>query len=149
MGKFRQFSTELTALDTSVFWFVDNNFSKYHWIFTKFGTCMCIDIMKIWFQIANQQILSTFDRVCGWSGVVKVSCILRHRGIQLILAYSWTKPAILVAGKGIGGMFLYFLFLHFHSCSSFFPVPLFHRLCYLFYLFFPFCGRMHKMTYKG
>ena len=35
-----------------------------------------------------------------------VSCILRHRGVQLILAYSWVRPAILVAGKGRRGMFL-------------------------------------------
>ena len=28
----------------------------------------------------------------GWSGGAKV-CILRHRGVQLILAYSWAKPA--------------------------------------------------------
>ena len=39
----------------------------------------------------------------GWSGVAKVLCILHHRGIQLILAYSWASPAILVAGKGSGG----------------------------------------------
>ena len=58
----------------------------------------------------------------GWSGGAKVSCTLRHRGIQLILAYSWARPAILVAGKGRRGMFLFLLFLHFHSCSSFFPV---------------------------
>ena len=32
-----------------------------------------------------------------------VSCIISHQGIQLILAYSWAKPAILVAGKGRGG----------------------------------------------
>ena len=63
----------------------------------------------------------------GWSGVAKVSCILRHRGVQLILAYSWARLAVLVAGKGRGGMFL---FLHFHSCSSFFPVLLFDRLYY-------------------
>ena len=62
----------------------------------------------------------------GWSGGAKVSCILCHRGVQLILAYSWARPAILVAGKGRGGMFLFLLFLHFHSCSSFFPLPLFH-----------------------
>ena len=36
----------------------------------------------------------------GWSGGAKVSCILRYRGVQLILAYSWARPAILVAGKG-------------------------------------------------
>ena len=40
-----------------------------------------------------------------WSGGVKVSCILGHWRIQLILAYSWARPAILVAGKGRGGMF--------------------------------------------
>ena len=50
----------------------------------------------------------------GWSGEAKVSCILRHRGVQLILAYSWARLAILVAGMGRGGMFL--LVLRFHSC---------------------------------
>ena len=30
-------------------------------------------------------------------------CISSHRGIQLILAYSWAMPAFLVAGKGRGG----------------------------------------------
>ena len=71
----------------------------------------------------------------GWSGGAKVVCLLCHRGIQLILAYSSTRPAILVAGEGRGGMFLFLLFLHFLSCSSFFPVPLFHLFYYLFYLF--------------
>ena len=42
---------------------------------------------------------------------------LRQRGVQLILAYSWARPAILVAGKGRGEMFLVLLFLYFHSCS--------------------------------
>ena len=56
-----------------------------------------------------------------WSGGAKVSCILCHRGVQLIMAYSWARPAILVAGKGREVMFLFLLFLHFHSCSSFFP----------------------------
>ena len=74
----------------------------------------------------------------GWLGGAKVLCILHHRGVQLILAYSWARPAILVAGKGRGGMFLFLLFLHFHSCSSFFSVPLFHLLYCLFYLFSPF-----------
>ena len=65
----------------------------------------------------------------------KVLCILHHWGVQLILAYSWARPAILVVGKGRGGMFLFLLFLHFHSCSSFFPVPLFHLLYSLLSLF--------------
>ena len=74
----------------------------------------------------------------GWLGGAKVLCILHHWGVQLILAYSWARPAILVVGKSRGGMFLFLLFLHFHSCSSFFPVPLFHLLYSLFYLFSPF-----------
>ena len=74
----------------------------------------------------------------GWSGGAKVSCILCHQGVQLILAYSWARPAILVAGKGRGGMFLFLLFLHFHSCSSFFPVLIFHLFDYLFYHSSPF-----------
>ena len=61
-------------------------------------------------------------RRVGWLGGAKVSCILRHRGVQLILAYSWARPAILVAGKGRWGIFLFLLFLHFHSCS-FLPCP--------------------------
>ena len=72
---------------------------------------------------------------CGVVGCGEVSCILRRWGVQLILAHSWAGLAILVAGMGRGGMYLFFLFLHFHSCSSFFPVPLFHLLRYLFYLF--------------
>ena len=49
-----------------------------------------------------------------------------------------------VAGKGTRRMFLFLLFLYFHSFSSFFPVPRFH----LFYYLFPFSGRRHKMTHK-
>ena len=83
-------------------------------------------------------VIPTSSSLEGWSGGAKVLCILHHRGVQLILAYSWARPAILVVGKGRGGMFLFLLFLHFHSCSSFFPVPLFHLLYSLFYLFSPF-----------
>ena len=79
-----------------------------------------------------------FSLSWGWSGGAKMLCILHHWGVQLILAYSWARPAILVVGKGRGGMFLFLLFLHFHSCSSFFPVPLIHLLYSLFYLFSPF-----------
>ena len=47
-----------------------------------------------------------------------MSCILRHPGIQLILAYSWARPVTLVAGKGRGGMFLFLLFTLFLPCPS-------------------------------
>ena len=42
----------------------------------------------------------------GRLGEAKMSCILHHPGVQLRLAYSWARPAILAAGKGRGGMFL-------------------------------------------
>ena len=49
---------------------------------------------------------------------------LEHWGAQLILAYSWARPATLAAGRGRVGMFLFLLFLHFHSFSSLFlPCP--------------------------
>ena len=41
--------------------FPDDNLSKHQWIFTKLG--MCIDIVEIWFGIANGQISSNFDGV--------------------------------------------------------------------------------------
>ena len=94
-----------------------------------------------WWSGVCRPLLEVFSRVIlslqliqegGWSGGAKVLYILHHWGVQLILAYSWARPAILVVGKGRGGMFLFLLFLHLHSCSSFFPVPLFHLLYSLF-----------------
>ena len=40
------------------FLFPDDNLSKHKWIFTKLG--MCIDIVEIWFGIANGQFSSIF-----------------------------------------------------------------------------------------
>ena len=84
----------------------------------------------------------------GWSGGAKVLCILHHRGVQLILAYSWARPAILVVGKVRGGMFLFCFF-------TFIPVPLsslslsFISSTLSSISFLPFSGRRHKMTLKG
>ena len=85
----------------------------------------------------------------GWTGVAKVSCILRHQSVQLILVYNWARPAILVAGKGRRGMFLFLLFLHFHSFSSFSVSLSFISSTISFISFLPFSGRRHKMTHKG
>ena len=41
--------------------FPDDNLSKHKWIFTKLG--MHIDIVEIWFGIANGQISSNFEGV--------------------------------------------------------------------------------------
>ena len=43
MGQFRHF-WQLSARDMLVFSFLDDNFSKYQWIFTKLG--VCIDIVE-------------------------------------------------------------------------------------------------------
>ena len=59
MGKFRLFLVELTACDTCIFSFLDDNFIEYQWIFTKLG--MCIDMVDICFGIANGRISSIFD----------------------------------------------------------------------------------------
>ena len=45
-----------------MFWFLDNNFSKYQLIFVKLG--ICIDIVAIWFGIANGQISSFLTVIC-------------------------------------------------------------------------------------
>ena len=51
----------LSASDRYIFSFLDDNFSKYQWIFTKLG--MCIVIVEICFGIAHRQFSSVFDRV--------------------------------------------------------------------------------------
>ena len=81
----------------------------------------------------------------GWLGEAKVLCILSQWGVQPILAYSWARPAILAAGKSRGGMFLFLLFLHFHS-FSFLPCP---SLSSPLLSLLPFSGSQHKMTHKG
>ena len=73
----------------------------------------------------------------GWSGGAKVTCILRHRCVQLILAYSLARPAVLVAGKGRGGIFLFlclFTFILVPLSSLFFSFI----SSTLFYTFSPF-----------
>ena len=47
IGKFCQFSTELSACHTSIFLFLYYDLSKYEQIFTKLG--MCIDIVETFF----------------------------------------------------------------------------------------------------
>ena len=61
MGKFRQILTELSAPDTPIFSFLDDNLSKCQGILTKLSTC--IDMKEILFGIAIGQISSMFDRV--------------------------------------------------------------------------------------
>ena len=50
-----------TCVRPSIFLFPDDNLSICKWIFTNLSAC--IDIVEIWFGIANGQISSIFDRV--------------------------------------------------------------------------------------
>ena len=60
--------------------------------------------------------------IWGWLDEANVSCILCHRGVQLILAYSWARSATVAAGEGRRGMLFIRLFIHCHS-FSFLPCP--------------------------
>ena len=96
----------------------------------------------------HNNILNGFQLTEWWLGVANVSCIFRQRSVQLILASSWARSAILVAdkGRGRGVMFYFFCFFAFIPILLFFHVPLFHLLYYLFYLFSP-C--LWETTHKG
>ena len=61
MGKVRQILTDLSARDTPIFSFPDDNLSIFQGILTKLGTC--IDMKDIWFGIANGQVSLMFDKV--------------------------------------------------------------------------------------
>ena len=84
------------------------------------------------------------EGVVGWcKGVL----YLRHWGVQLVLAYSWARPAILQV-RVEGECFYFFLFFTFipFSLSSL-------SLCFITSTissisFLPFSVRGHKMTNK-
>ena len=108
----------------------------------------CDDITVTLSDVITFSDVNLHDRV-GWSGVANVLCILRHRGVQLRLAYSWARPAILVAGIGVEGECFYFF--HFFT---FIPVSIsslslsFISSSISSISFLPFSGRRHKMTHK-
>ena len=84
--------------------------------------------------------------------IEKKNTFKRHLLFGQWLISKWfhrNVPLILVAGKGRRGMFLFLLFLHFHSCSSFFPVLSFISSAISSISFLPFSGRRHKMIHKG
>ena len=60
------------------------------------AVCPSHELPLIYEPHPNTCSLSPFIR--GWLGVAKVSGILCHRGVQLIMASSWARPVILVAG---------------------------------------------------
>ena len=51
MDKCRQFLTELSARNMSVFSYLDDNFSKYQWIFTRLGICIALILWRSAFRL--------------------------------------------------------------------------------------------------
>ena len=97
--------------------------------------CFCGEIGKIicWYHFLSAAMMGREAR--SSEGFVH----LTSSGHPTNIGLSWARPAILVAGKSRGGIFLFILFLHFHSCSSFFSSI----------SFLSFSGRRHKMAHKG
>ena len=46
MDIFHQVLTKLSACDMSVFSFLDDNFNKYQWIFTRLGICIALILWR-------------------------------------------------------------------------------------------------------
>ena len=95
-----------------------------------------------------------------WGGRVWRRCRVSY--VQLILAYIWARPVILVAGNSRGKKFIFllfflfvfflfcfFFFFKFKSCPSFFPVHFFLFLYYLFYIFSHFLLETTKNDPQG
>ena len=88
---------------------------KYSILIMKYSIFSMV-ILPVWLTQIHVGICQLLG---GWGclGEAKELCILYHRGVHLVFAYSWARPAMLAAGKERGGMFLFLLFLHFHSFS--------------------------------
>ena len=83
--------------------------SKYQWIFIELG--LCIDIVEIWFWIANWQILSIFDRVICLQDI-HTFCLGVITSINLSGFSSNLLYALIMWRSGLGllmGLFLQFL----------------------------------------
>ena len=61
----------VVRLSIHPFSFPDDNLSKHQWIFTKLG--LCINIMEVWFGIANGQIASNFMELSARDAHIFVS----------------------------------------------------------------------------
>ena len=131
--------------------------TSHHEVLCLHPTVGGIQFMTVWCFIALSLSLSPFhclnlknvERDFKHQIGAKVSCILRHRGVKLRLAYSWARPAILAAGKGREGVFFFFCFftlIHF-TFSHLFLSFISSTISSVSLL--PFSGRQHKMTHKG
>ena len=129
---------------------IEKNLSSVFGVYRTIHFSWCQTMIHwVRFSIGSKPMKDSYNLELGWPGVAKVSCILRHRGLQLILAYSWARLAILVAGNRRGESFYFFCFF------PLIPVRLSSLpLCFIsstisFISSLPYSGRRHKMTHKG
>ena len=118
----------------------------HSWAF--FFLCRQLIYMNCQSQLQQTTILTIFFFFICHRKQVLASCILRHRGVQLILAYNWARPVTLVAGKGRGGMFYFFCFFTFILVRLSYLSLSFISSTISSISFLPFSGRRHKMTHK-
>ena len=78
------------------FFFVwkQNNFIFYRSVKNLFQNPIIMSFSSSFTLLISHFKCTQLNR-CGWLGETKASCILRNWGIQLILAYSWARSAIL------------------------------------------------------
>ena len=112
-NKEKNIAVNVADFKTTVLVILCWNFGNFAY-YSEVCWCMSGTNFSLIFELLN-------DIPWGRLGGAKVSCILLHRGVQLLLTYSWARPAILVGGKDRGGnayiCSLSFLFL-FLSCPS-------------------------------
>ena len=85
----------------SVFSFLDNNLSKYQWIFTILG--MCIDIGEIWFRIAMGKFCQFLTVICPHTIVAGYYCFTFLLNTGFLDTYEARK----LFGRMTAGFFLW------------------------------------------
>ena len=97
----------------------------------------------------DQTVKARLDLRCDVVGCGEGVVYLSHRSVQLILAYRWARPAILIEGKGRGECFHFFYFFtSIHVPLSSLPLSFVSSTISSISLF-PLSVRRHKMTNKG
>ena len=102
----------LISVRASIFSFPDDNLSKYQWTFTKLG--ICIDIVQVWFWIANGQISPIFKEICNRDTSIfscprdnlnKNQWLFTKLGLCIDIVKNWFEiangPILSISDKGI------------------------------------------------
>ena len=122
-------------LRSSWWWFCDNFFTGKHILWVLITSAM-------WFLVRHFNEYQ--QHLLNWRHKTK----LFQNNWNLILAYSWARPAIHAAGKGSRGIFLFCFFTFMNFSLSLLSLSFISCTTSSVSLL-PFSGRWHKMTHKG